>query len=34
MKSLQEMLKESFEKSYINDLDNYNKYINIIYNFL
>ena len=23
MKSLQEMLKESFEKSYINDLDNY-----------
>ena len=27
MKSLQEMLKESFEKSYINDLDNYIIYI-------
>ena len=28
MKSLQEMLKESFEKSYINDLDNYYIYRN------
>ena len=28
MKSLQEMLKESFEKSYINDLDNYQIYRN------